>query len=100
VVIAFHADPGLSPAEDFPAFRPFVTRLSELVRAFPGPVVAIHGDSHEQQVDHPLLGYDGQRLLRFTRVVTFGSPDIGWVRAVVDRRSGEATFEPRLMSRW
>jgi hypothetical protein len=39
-------------------------------------------------------------LENFTRLETFGSPDIGWVRVVVDTVAGRVVeFEPRLM-RW
>ena len=40
------------------------------------------------------------RAIHSTRLETFGSPDIGWVRVVVDSVSGEFSFEPRIMRRW
>jgi hypothetical protein len=37
-------------------------------------------------------------LENFTRLETFGSPDIGWVRVVVDSVAGRVVeIEPRLM---
>jgi len=77
-------------------------RLEQVVKGFPGQVLLIHGDSHTQRVDHPLLDRQtGQPLPNFTRLETFGSPDIGWVRVVVDTVAGRIVqYEPRLMPQW
>jgi hypothetical protein len=100
VVIAIHADPhfGLSRRSPYEAF---LTRMAEHTASFPGQVMLIHGDSHEYRVDHPLMRPGtSQPLDNFTRLETYGSPDIGWVRVVVDSVAGRVVeFEPRLM-RW
>ncbi|MFN2400159.1 MAG: hypothetical protein ABR543_16210 [Gemmatimonadaceae bacterium] len=102
VIVAIHGDPGLERA---PAVRDgyasFVDALERHVRAFSGQVLLIHGDSHTFGVDHPLKRSDtGEVLRNFTRLVTFGSPDIGWVRVVVDSVAGRVVeFEPRPMPR-
>lgn len=69
---------------------------------FAGPVHLIHGDSHTQRVDRPLRDRDtGEPLANFTRLEAYGSPDIGWVRVVVDSAAGRiAAYEPRLMPGW
>lgn len=103
VVLAMHGDAGLerSPTA-YPGYPAFVQRLEDLVKAFPGPVLLIHGDSHDLLMDHPLRDRTtGQPLRNFTRLETYGSPDIGWVRVVVDSVAGRIVeFEPRLVSRW
>lgn len=47
----------------------------------------VYGDSHTCRIDKPKISE--QRLLNFTRVETFGSPDAHWVRASVDTRDPE-----------
>ena len=95
VVIALHANPRLHRSE--PPFALLVRRIAEYTAAFPGEVLLIHGDTHEYTLDHPLkrVGSD-EVLANFTRLETFGSPDIGWVRVVVDSVAGKfVEFEPR-----
>lgn len=62
-------------------------------------MLLIHGDTHEYTVDHPLRrAGTGEALENFTGLETYGSPDIGWVRVVVDSVAGRVVeFEPRLM---
>ena len=100
VVLTIHGDPGFGwPAGVEAPYADFVDRLAELTASFDGPVLLIHGDSHEYLVDHPLPDpTSGAPLPNFTRLETFGSPDIGWVRVVVDTaRARFVTFEPRVM---
>ena len=79
-------------------YEPFVTALEGHVSRFAGPILFIHGDSHEQRVDQPLRDGNGGVHDNFTRLETFGSPDIGWVRVVVDTVAARfADFELRLM---
>ena len=96
VVIALHADPRFHDTKRNP-FESYLRRVAEHTAAFRGEVLLIHGDTHEYIVDHPLrrVGSDGV-LANFTRLETFGSPDIGWVRVVVDTVAGRfVEFEPR-----
>jgi hypothetical protein len=52
---------------------------------FRKPVVLVHGDSHYFRIDQPLLGRRSRRRIEnFTRVETFGDPDVHWIRASVD----------------
>lgn len=100
VVVATHANIGLG-AESRRGFDLFVERLKVNVAEFPGPVLWIHGDSHQQRVDQPLEDASGRVYDNFTRLETFGSPDIGWVRVVVDTVAGRVTrYEPRRMRGW
>jgi len=102
VVVAMHGDPGLERDREVErGYVALVDRLENLVKAFAGPVLLIHGDSHELIVDHPLLNRStGEPLANFARLETYGSPDIGWVRVVVDSVVGQIlAYEPRLMRR-
>jgi len=92
IVVAFQANPGF---EDYAARRPddgyreFLDQLLAETENFPGEVVAVHGDSHTQRIDHPLRNpATGEPLANFTRVESYGYPFMGWVRARVapDRR--------------
>lgn len=96
VVIAAHADPRFQRrGSENEAYGELLDRLERHARTFPGRILFVHGDSHEYRVDQPLPGRDN-----FTRLETYGSPDIGWVRVVVDTLDGVfVEFEPRLMSR-
>jgi hypothetical protein len=102
IVLAMHGDPAFGGSNGpTPGYETFMTRLTDLVARYPKPVLLIHGDSHEFRVDHPLTNADGAPYEDFTRLETFGSPDIGWVRVVVDTVAGRfAQFEPRLMRGW
>lgn len=45
----------------------------------------IHGDTHRYRLDHPLLEPATQKPgERFTRIESFGSPSVDWVRVSVD----------------
>jgi hypothetical protein len=97
VVIAIHGDPHFDSRRDHNPYASFLSRLSELTSAYRGQVLLIHGDSHEYTLDHP-LERGGRVLANFTRLETFGSPDIGWVKVVVDSVAGRIVeVEPRLM---
>jgi hypothetical protein len=64
-------------------------------------VLLVHGDTHDQRVDQPLVDASGRPYPNFTRLETFGSPRIGWVRVVIDTVSGRfARYEPRLVRGW
>jgi len=100
VVIAMHGDMYFEnpPGETGPK-RPYanlVGRLRTHAGTFGGEVLVIHGDSHEQRVDHPLKDGSNRAYPNFTRLETFGAPEIGWVRVVVDTVAGRvASYEPR-----
>lgn len=84
-------------------FEEFLTALEEETVKFGKPVVLAHGDSHYFRVDKPLPrpdpnGYRRPRLVNFTRVENFGSPDVHWVRARVDPgHPALFSFEPEIL---
>ena len=102
VVIATHANLWNNQTQQrLEPYFDFTKRLEHHAATFPGPVLLIHGDSHIQRVDHPLENSSGSAYANFTRLETFGSPDIGWTRVVIDTLAGRvAQYEPRLMRGW
>ncbi len=99
LVLALHGNPGFD--EERRGYAHFMRSLKTQVAAFPSEVLLIHGDTHNQRVDQPLLDDEGEVYENFTRLETFGSPDIGWVRVVVDTVAGRITrYEPRRMPGW
>jgi hypothetical protein len=82
-------------------FNDFLTALQHETVAFQKPVVLVHGDSHYFRIDKPLLGSSGRRRVEnFTRVETFGYPDIHWVRVTVDTDDANLfTFRPVLVEK-
>jgi hypothetical protein len=104
IVVVFQADPGFdlpetedideSLAPNFSGYRNFMAKLVAATEQFSGQVLLAHGDTHFFKLDKPL--YSPTRLLtNLTRLQTFGSPLIHWVRVSVDTRSPEVfTIRP------
>jgi hypothetical protein len=47
-------------------------------------VLLVHGDTHNYRVDTPFSDALGVPFTGLTRVETYGSPIIGWVKVTVD----------------
>ena len=100
IMIVIQANPGF---EDFntgkirPGYHGFLTQLREETQAFAGQVVLVHGDSHRQQINQPLLDPVSREVLKnFTRVETFGWPFFGWIKATVNSADPQVfRFSPR-----
>lgn len=101
VVLAWHGNPGFStPAGARRGYEAVLDTLRARASRFNGEVLVIHGDSHQQHADHPLRGPGGVPIGNVTRLETFGSPDVGWVRVVVDTARGRVvSMEPRLVAK-
>ena len=99
IVIMMQADPDFEAAargRPKAAFRALLQQLAAQVEAFPGQVVLVHGDGHVMQVDRPLLRRGGRPPPNFTRVETYGSPFMGWIKVTVDEAApGLFRFESR-----
>jgi hypothetical protein len=95
IVIFMQANPFPFPLPDT-GFVDFVAALKREVRAFPRPVLLVHGDTHFYRVDNPLdEPKEPPTFKNFTRLETFGHPAVGWVRVAVDpSRPGIFTFKP------
>lgn len=96
LVVVVQADPGfdLPETEEFDestlpevsGYRYFMTKLAEQTQAFAGEVLFVHGDTHFFKLDKPLFN-PMKMLTNFTRLQTFGSPSLHWVKVTVDPAS-------------
>jgi hypothetical protein len=57
--------------------------VSKQTEQFAGQVLFVHGDTHFFKVDKPLHA-PTKLLPNFTRLQTFGSPSLHWVKVTVD----------------
>ncbi len=93
-----HGNP-FEPEPDFPelsGFRDFLRDLELEAKRFGRPVALVHGDTHYFRIDKPLpRSRKKPRLMSFTRVETFGSPNVQWIRGQVDLNHPRLfSFEP------
>lgn len=88
IMLIIQANPGFELPRDHKertGFNDFLAALEAETLAFKKPVVLVHGDSHNFQINKPLQGSKSKRRIEnFTRVETFGSPDVHWLRASVN----------------
>ena len=88
ILIVIQANPGFEAANQGraqPGYAAFLTQLRAETQAFAGQVVLVHGDSHWQRIDQPLVDpANGHLIGNFTRVETYGYPFFGWIKATVD----------------
>ena len=104
LVLVIQADPGFdlpeteeideSQAPAVSGYRNFIEKLVAETEQFKGQVLLVHGDTHFFKVDKPL--YSPTRLLaNLTRLQTFGSPLIHWVRVTVNPKNANVfTIQP------
>jgi predicted phosphodiesterase len=100
IVIAIHGNPQFARSEAETVeggYDEFLKKLEAETIAFAKPVLLIHGDTHFQRIDQPMIERESGRLVKhFTRVEAFGSPFLGWVKVTVDPARPELfAFEPR-----
>ncbi|MHB8747381.1 MAG: hypothetical protein ACYC7I_12805 [Gammaproteobacteria bacterium] len=104
LMVIMQADPGFDLPEtetvnermapDVNGYTEFLNALAAGTQAFDGQVVLVHGDTHFFKIDKPLFN-QANMLKNFTRVETFGSPNVHWVKVTVDRNSMNVFhFEP------
>lgn len=71
-----------------PGFRDgyaeFRDQLAGEAKRFGRPVLVVHGDTHVYRLDRPLVDQAGVPVANVTRLETFGSPGLGWVKVSVD----------------
>jgi hypothetical protein len=93
VVLVIQADPGfdLPETEDtdesqlsgYAGYRNFMAAVVSQTEQYQGQVLFVHGDTHFFKVDKPL--YSPSKLLpNLTRLQTFGSPSLHWVKVGVE----------------
>ncbi len=92
VVLVIQADPGFdwpeteatdeSQLPQFSGYRNFMAAVVKQTENYQGQVLFVHGDTHFFKVDKPL--YSPTKLLpNLTRLQTFGSPSLHWVKVGV-----------------
>ena len=87
IVLSIQANPYLElpPAhKDRSGFNDFLAALEEATASFGKPVLLVHGDTHHFRIDKPRFAPGRAQLPNFTRLETFGSPYVNWVRVTVD----------------
>ncbi|MEG4940064.1 hypothetical protein [Microcoleus sp. F4-D5] len=91
IVLVAQANPGfeLDPTDKRRSgYNDFIATLETETGNFPGQVVFVHGDTHYFRIDKPLPHFTDEtqlpRMKNFTRVETFGSPNVHWLRAFYD----------------
>lgn len=90
LALLFHANPGIEKPVSPRGFDWFHEDLAALLDGYPGPVLAIHGDTHQYRYDHPLKDLEtGQQIRRFTRLEVPGSPEVAGVWVQIEPGSEE-----------
>jgi diadenosine tetraphosphatase ApaH/serine/threonine PP2A family protein phosphatase len=96
LVIAMQANPWYSKR---PVYDALIRQMQDAARRLRKPVLLVHGHTHTQRVDAPFTDSLGNTVAGITRMETYGSPFVGWVRVNVDPDDPEVfTFEPRLQA--
>jgi len=104
ILLAFQADPGfdlpeteeLDESKDakVSGYQAFLQAVVKEAESFNGQVLLVHGDTHFFKIDKPLYS-PGKTLLNLTRLQTFGSPSLHWVKVTVDdKRESVFDIEP------
>ncbi|MBI2686851.1 MAG: hypothetical protein HYX27_11090 [Acidobacteria bacterium] len=104
VMLIMQANPHFDEKRRKPGdgFAATVAALERETLQFSGQVVLVHGDSHYFRIDKPLVraqnNPEGARVENFTRVETFGPPDVHWIRATADPQDPMVfQFEQRIV---
>ena len=95
LVIAIQADPWRSRKG---AYDGFLAQVRDAARRLKKPVLLVHGDTHLLIMDTPFRDVLGNTVANITRLETYGSPFVGWVKVTVDPDDPEIfRFEPHLV---
>ncbi len=108
IMIVIQADPGFDVPEtedtdesrlpERDGYAAFLDALTAETMAFDGQVVLVHGDTHYFKIDKPLPNAT-HMLANFTRVQTFGSPNVHWLKVDVDATTPEVfSFHPMIVA--
>ena len=91
ILLVAQANPGFeldSTDKRRSGYNDFIATLETETGNFPGQVVFVHGDTHYFRIDKPLPYFTDEtqlpRMKNFTRVETFGSPNVHWLRDFYD----------------
>jgi hypothetical protein len=89
LAIIMQANPNFDLPSDNPertGFNDFINELQAELQEYDKQVILVHGDSHYFRIDKPLNKPDGTVITNFTRIETFGTPNVHWLRVTVDPR--------------
>jgi len=81
LVIAMQANPWRTQHK---VYAPTLAMIEGAARKLRKTVLLVHGDTHNFRVDQPFTDALGEPLPNLTRVETWGSPVVGWVKVTVD----------------
>jgi hypothetical protein len=96
LVISMQANPWFTSK---PVFAELLALLESTARTLGKPVLLVHGDTHNYRVDTPFSDALGVPFIGLTRVETYGSPIIGWVKVTVDPAHAQPfTFAPLIQA--
>ena len=80
-------------------FARYSDALVALAASAQRPALFVHGDTHLYRVDTPFVDARGAPVANPTRLETYGSPFVGWVKVSVDpARPDVFSFEPRMVA--
>ncbi len=82
LVIAIHANPEFRDPDK--GFARTLEALAIGARAYGGPVLLIHGDTHTYRTDRPLHDAEGHLVRNLWRLEVPGAPDVGAVLVTID----------------
>lgn len=82
LVIAIHANPEFRNPDK--GYRRTLDALTIGARAYGGPVLLIHGDTHTYRTDRPLHDAEGTLVRNLWRLEVPGAPDVGAVIVTID----------------
>ena len=103
-MLAFQGDPGFdlpetedtdeSKAPSVSGYQVFLQAVIKETENYKGQVLLVHGDTHFFKIDKPL--YSPSKVFpNLTRLQTFGSPNLHWVKVTVDdKRQSVFDIEP------
>lgn len=91
LAIFLQANPGFEEDNDVvfkSGFREFLHAFEEEAVAVGKPILFSHGDSHQFRVGRPYLSpLDKRPINNVTRLESYGTPNMNWVRVTVNRRA-------------
>ena len=75
----------------------FAAQVVEAARRLAKPVLLVHGHTHLYRADTPFKDAAGQAVRNPSRLETYGSPVVGWVKVTVDPDTADIfSFDPRI----
>jgi hypothetical protein len=96
LVVLIQANPWVT---DMHVYEPLLRQLEESARGLRKPLLFVHGDTHIYRVDQPFRNPDGQPIPNLTRMETYGSPVVGWVKVTVDPGKPDLfSFAPKIVA--